>query len=107
MILIKAETGKSVIIETIQKGGVPSLCYSYYEDILPISDCYLNSTEYSINELCDELEEFVSTYEWHKNGIRYFIIYTNEKENDLDSLFYWISKNEGRFDCYDVIVTCR
>ena len=97
MLILKGNNGKSKIIEMILN-NTKSICFIYYDEQIPLEGIWVDSSQYSTEELRECIVEHFrndnTTYE-------YVILYTNLPEEKINMIPWskWIGKN--------VIVTCK
>ena len=109
MQILKGEILKSVTVKSILE-STNSLCLVYYDNVLPFEHYHLNSNEANLFQLELYLKEFISHIECNKSSKRqydYFILYTNNTEEELVELIEWLKENEIYFNCRCVLITCR
>jgi len=109
MQILKGDRLKSVTVVNILE-STNSLCLVYYDDVLPFEHYHLNSSEANLFQLELYLQEFIKYIECNKSSKRqydYFILYTNNTEEELVDLIQWLKENEIYFNSRCVLITCR
>ena len=106
MLMLKGNTGKSKFIYNLIGRN---LCFEYCEDSIGIGEYWMSSLNHSLEEYKDYIKACL--YEEDKsnkdNLYEYLIIYTNEREEDLEDFISWIKDNERWFLCANVLITCK
>jgi len=108
MQILKGDRLKSVTVKSILE-STNSLCLVYYDNVLPFEHYYLNSSEANLFQLELYLQEFINI-ECNKSSERqydYFILYTNNTEEELVDLIEWLKENEIYFNSRCILITCR
>lgn len=106
MLILKGVNGKGKVLNDLMAEH-SCLCYSYGDDLmLSTADLFFYKKDgCTLNDLKDcikhEMEDH--PYEWF---VDYFVIYTNEWEDDLYEFLEWLDCNELNW-CRQVIVTCK
>lgn len=105
MILLKANEGKSAIINCLCK-YTNSICFEYYKDsvIYDTKSVYVNSNEYFLIDLQNTIVEVMSENDY---PYMYLVVYTNETEDRLKDFINWLNENKPLFHCMDIIVACK
>ena len=105
MILLKANNGKSVVVNYLCK-YTDSICFEYYNDsvIYDTESIYVNSDEYSLIDLKGAITEVMDENDY---SYTYLIVYTNETEDKLEDFIRWLDENKLLFHCMDIIVACK
>ena len=109
MQILKGDRLKSVTVASILE-STNSLCLVYYDNVLPFEHYHLNSNEANLFQLELYLQEFINNnIEGNKSKRQYdyFILYTNNTEEELIDLIEWLKENEIYFNCRCVLITCR
>lgn len=108
MLLLKGNQGKSFVVDAMMSRK--HVCtIAYCDHPIQMLDWWIvDSKEYGISELIESIEGIVLE-EINNDDMPFvfLVIYTNEKEEDLVELFDWIESNERKFDCFQVLVTCK
>jgi len=105
MQILKGDRLKSVTVESILR-STNSYCYVYYDTVLPFENYYVNSKYATLSQFQGYLQENID----NKNPkVRhdYFIIYTNNTEEELSELIQWLDGKESDFNCRCILVTCK
>ena len=108
VLVLKGENNKSTVTGLIL-GSTHSLCIEYYDYPIALYSWFLNKREYSLENLKECIEEAFE-YERKDNPEKhydYLIVYTNEKEKDLDELISWLKEYYCPIFCGAVLVTCK
>jgi len=103
MQILKGEILKSATVNSILQ-STNSYCYVYYDHVLPFDNCYVNSKYATLEQLQGYLQEHIKNSE---NKYDYFIIYTNNTEEELSELIQWLDGKEMDFNCRCILVTCK
>jgi len=105
MQILKGKNLKSVTVESILK-STNSYCYVYYDTVLPFEYYHVNSKYNTLEQFQGYLQYFI---DWKdlKKYYDYFIIYTNNTEEELSELIQWLDDKESDFNCRCILVTCR
>lgn len=105
MILLKADNGKSVIVNYLCE-YTNSICFEYYNNSVAhnIESIYINSDEYSLIDLKNAIIELMDKNDYPYD---YLIVYTNETEEKLKDFIEWLDKNKSLCHCIDIIVACK
>jgi hypothetical protein len=105
MQILKGNNYKSVTVDNLLR-CTDSYCY-IYNDIELNFDCYyVNSKVATIDQLQGYLGEFIQ-YKNENKVYDYFIIYTNNTEDELLDLIKWLNGKEDEFNCKCILLTCR
>lgn len=109
MMILKGDYGKSRIIGYILSGTDPTetTCFVYndypihtFEDTI-----YIDSTKYSLDDLKECIkEDFMNS---PNKLVNYLIVYTNKKEEELETLIKWLDNLEWTNYCVDMLLTCK
>ena len=105
MQVLKGNILKSVTVESILK-STNSYCFVYYEVQLLFESYYVNSKVATLYQLQGYLQEFIE-YKIPDKWYDYFIIYTNNTQEELSELIHWIDGKESKFNCRCILITCR
>lgn len=100
MLILKGDNGKSRVVETILK-NTKSICFIYYDEQIPLEGIWVDSSQYSIEELREGVVEYLEKDNTH---YEYVILYTNLPEEKINMIPWskWIG-----WICKNVIVTCK
>jgi len=107
MQILKGNNLKSVTVQNIL-ANTNSICYVYYNHVLPFDYYSVNSDCYTIEELQGYLREFINNIKNDKSKFHdYFIVYTNNTERELSDLIEWLKneENDSNFRC--IMITCK
>ncbi len=106
MLIVKGKNGKSVLAQILVH-HTQSICFEYYDyPVMYFSYC-VDSEIYSLTEFAEYIEEELENLNADERHYDYLIIYTNEKEEDLEGLINWLDENKCRICCKDIIVMCK
>ena len=105
MQILKGEVHKLVTVNSILQ-STNSYCYVYYDTVLPFHNYFVNSKYYTLQQFQEFLQYFV---DWKNSEKKYdyFIVYTNNTEEELSELIRWLDGKEVDFNCRCVLITCR
>ena len=104
MLILKGESGKGRIIsEMLAKTNSICFTYSDYPVNCMTESYYVDSKNYSLDDLMLCITEHTETYP--ERYYDYFIIYTNNKEEELKDFIAWLKYVE--YFSRNVLVTCR
>lgn len=105
MQILKGNILKSVTVENILK-YTNSYCYVYYDVQLPFDNYYVNSKVATLEQLQGYLMEHIE-YKNPNRHLDYFIIYTNNTQDELSELIGWLDGKETSFNCKCILITCK
>lgn len=108
MLIVKGERSKATLANILML-QTRSICFQYY-DAAPIvwDSVIVDDTKYSLDDLIECIIEVVK--EETKGLYDYLIVYTNEKEKNLEKLISWLNsyyKGDVAASYADVIVMCK
>lgn len=104
MLIVKGESQKSVLANILMN-KTNSICFSYYDSYVVFDSICVDSRTHSLKCFTEYITEELQAI--HSVHYDYFIIYTNEKEEDLKELIDMLNKhNRGNF-FKDVLVMCK
>lgn len=105
--ILKGKSGKSRTVDDLLK-NTESICYVYYDLSLPLYGYskFVNSHKHSLNDLKEAimLDNDKQNYD---SFLDYFIIYTNNTENELQEFLQWLELFEHQINANTIIVTCK
>lgn len=101
MQILKSEVQKSVTVQHILN-DTNSMCFVYYEQPLQFEHFWIDSREYTHDDLKECIMSNIPTKQCD-----YLIIYTNQPEIEIQGLVGWLDYNSHKFNCNEIIVTCR
>ena len=102
MQILKGDNMKSITVEAVVN-HTKSLCIHYYNESYS-HEWYNIISNFTTSNL-KSLKKYLKSI--HLDFYNYFIIYTNEKEEDLLDLIEWLGYNESKLNCHCVLLTCR
>lgn len=113
MLIVKGQNQKSVLANILMD-KTNSICFQYYDQPVIINSVCVDSMEYSLIDFIECIREEFSRIEdmneeIYENKIHYdyLIIYTNEYEEHLKTLFKYLGEHRGRICCKDILVMCK
>jgi hypothetical protein len=109
--ILKSQVQKSVTVEHILN-DTHSYCFVYYEHELSMlskyNAYYVNSKVASLIQLEGYIEEHMQTEGCDVQfDYDYFVLYTNNTEEELKDLIEWLDVNYLRLKAGIVLVTCK
>jgi hypothetical protein len=105
MQILKGQILKSITVESILN-STNSYCVVYHEIQLPFDNYYVNSKYATLKQLQGYLQEFKDNKNPNKQ-YDYFIVYTNNTEEELSELINWLNMKELDFNCRCILLTCK
>ena len=107
MLVLKGNRGKSRVVDIIYSQTY-SRCFIYNDYPLMEDSIYLDSSEYSLNDLKECIVEYHdNSKEYSDVRFDYLIIYTNETEESLTDFIEWLKENIWKFNYRDAFVMCQ
>ena len=106
MLIVKGIAQKS-ILANILLDKTKSICFQYYDMPVIWGSICVDSNEYSLVELAECIEEEFEVLNAEEKHFDYLIIYTNEKEKDLEGFINWLDEYRWKICCNDIIVMCK
>lgn len=106
VLVLKGNNGKSRAVDDLVK-YTDSICFVYYDHcvIYNTDSIFVYNKEHSlidlqtiITEVMDENDDYPYTY---------LVVYTNEKEENLQEFIVWLNHNKPLFHCRDILITCK
>ena len=106
MLTLKGDYGKSRVIDALMT-HTNSLCFVYNNYYLIYESICVDSDEYSLEDflecISDELKDAVIKGKHYE----YLLVYTNQREKDLQDIINWLDKYKCKIPCRDIILTCK
>lgn len=108
VLVLKGNSGKSVVTGLIHN-NTNNIYIEYYDRSVMFDCWWLDNREYSLDNLRECIEE---TLEEERNTnpdkiYDYLIVYTNEKEQDLEELIGWMKSYKSPAHCCMALITCK
>ena len=104
MLILKGDNGKGRIVTDLLV-RTNSVCFTYGEyKVNSIDGSYfVDSKKYSLDDFMTCITEYTERYP--ERYYDYFVVYTNEKEENLKEFIAWLKYVE--YFCRQIIVTCK
>lgn len=106
MLILRGSSGKSRIIDILMS-QTNSVCFVYNDYPLIDESIGVDSTQYTIEGLLACISHTMKDYIVNDKHYDYCLIYTNQKEEDLQKLTDWLNRYKWEFPIRDIIVTCK
>lgn len=106
MLIVKGKSQKSVLA-SILLNKTKSICFQYYDMPIIFDSIYVDSREASLNDFIECIAEELKNLNADEKHYDYLIIYTNEKEEDLEELIDWLNEYRWKIFCKDILVMCK
>ena len=106
MLIVKGETQKS-ILANILMDNTKSICFQYYDMPVIHDSICVDSNEYSLRDFIECIAKELLRINAYKVHYDYLIVYTNEKEENINELVEWLNKHRWRVFCKDILVMCK
>lgn len=106
MLILKGNVGKSRVIDILMS-QTNSVCFVYNDYPLINESICVDSTQYGIEGLIACVSHTMKDYIVNDKHYNYLLIYTNQKEEDLQKLTDWIERYKWEFPVRGIIVTCK
>lgn len=101
MLIVKGKNGKSLLVQ-ILADHTESICFEYHEYPVMYGSFYVDSEIYSLSDFIDFIKDYND-----ENHYDYLIIYTNEKEDNLNELIDFLNKHKLNIFYKSIIVMCK
>jgi hypothetical protein len=106
MQILKGSILKSVTVSKILE-STKSYCIAYSEVVIPFLNAYhTDSNKYTIQEFKSHIQQVVDCKSKDPQ-YDYFILYTNNTEEELQGIIEFLDGKELDFNCRCILVTCR
>ena len=106
MLILKGNRGKSRAIDIIAD-RTNSICFVYNDGPLIFDSIGVDSRTYSLKDFFDCIIETIDQEIIDGKHYDYLLVYTNQKEEDLQDIVNWIENNRWEIPCRDVILSCK
>ena len=106
MQILKGDVMKSVTVQHILE-NTHSECYVYYNTELPFDHYYINSNYFTLEDLKDNINQYMMNQDMTDPRLDYFIIYTNNTEEELKDLLNWLDGKSNLMNASCILVTCK
>ncbi len=107
MLILKGNTGKSIVADALHRYNFAPI-FVYDKETINTIDCdFIPSDEFSIIQFCEGLYDHIKEYNYELLPINMIVIYTNLPELDCGMIFDYAHKIEVENLVGNVIVTCK
>ena len=106
MLIVKGKALKSVLANILMD-KTNSICFQYYDTPVICDSICVDSNKYSLMDFIECIAEEFKRVNAGRTHRDYLIIYTNEKEENLQLLINWLNEHRWRIWCKDILVMCK
>lgn len=106
MLILNGNCGKSRVIDIIMD-KTNSICFVYNDQPLIFNAICVDSREYFISDFLECISETLKESVINDEHYDYLLVYTNQEEEYLQDIVYWLNKYQTRIPCRDIILACK
>lgn len=105
MLIVRGINQKSVLVNILMD-KTNSICFQYCDYPVIWDSVCVDNKEHSLSDFIECIAEEFKRVNADRTHYDYLIIYTNEKEEDLNELVKWLREHRWRIFCKDILVMC-